>query len=84
MLEGMAEYYSVELAQKVRRGQKETRLKGNYCGGGIPCGYRIEKIDGQKKYVINESEAAVVRRIFEEYTATLQSEKEKYAPSRRV
>ena len=69
MLEGMAEYYSVELAQKVMRGQKETRIKGNYCGGGIPYGYRVEKIDGEKKYVIREEEAAVVVRIFEEYAA---------------
>ena len=69
MLEGMAEYYSVELAQKVRRGQKETRIKGNYCGGGIPYGYKVEKIDGNKKYVIHDAEAAVVVRIFEEYAA---------------
>ena len=69
LLEGMAEYYSVELAQKVMRGQRETRIKGNYCGGGIPYGYRVEKKDGEKKYVINENEAAVVIRIFEEYAA---------------
>ena len=69
LLEGMAEYYSVELAQKVRRGQHETRLKGNYCGGGLPYGYKVEKIGGSKKYVIKETEAAVVRRIFEEYAA---------------
>ena len=67
MLECMAEYYSVELAQKVRRGQKETRIKGNYCGGGIPYGYKVEKRDGNKKYVINDEEAAIVVRIFEEY-----------------
>ena len=42
LLEGMAEYYSVELAQKVSRGQKETRIKGNYSGGGIPYGYKEE------------------------------------------
>lgn len=69
MLEGMAEYYSVELAQKVMRGQRETRLKGNYCGGGIPYGYKVEKIDGNKKYVIKDEEAAIVVRIFEEYAS---------------
>lgn len=69
MLEGMAEYYSVELAQKVKRGQKETRIKGNYCGGGIPYGYKVEKIDGNKKYVICEEEAKIVTRIFEEYAS---------------
>lgn len=69
LLEGMAEYYSVELAQKVMRGQRETRIKGNYCGGGIPYGYTIAKVGNEKKYVIKEDEAAVVRRIFEEYAA---------------
>ena len=69
LLEGMAEYYSVELAQKVKRGQRETRIKGNYCGGGIPYGYTIEKVGNEKKYVIKEDEAIVVRRIFEEYAS---------------
>ena len=69
MLEGMAEYYSLELAQKVRRGQKESRLKGNYAGGGIPYGYRVETVDGNKKYVIKNEEAAIVKRMFEEYAA---------------
>lgn len=65
LLEGMAEYYSVELAQKVRRGQRESRIKGNYAGGGVPYGYKV--ID--KKFVLQEDEAKVVLRIFEEYAA---------------
>lgn len=40
LLEGMAEYYSAELAQKVSRGMRETRIKGNYAGGGSPMGTR--------------------------------------------
>lgn len=63
LLEGMAEYYSVELAQKVSRGQKETRIKGNYFGGGVPYGYKVEN----KKFVICEDQAKVVVRIFEMY-----------------
>lgn len=35
MLEGYAEYYSAELSQKVKRGMKESRLKGNYTGGHL-------------------------------------------------
>lgn len=65
LLEGMAEYYSVELAQKVSRGQRETRIKGNYSGGGIPYGYKVEN----KKFVICEDEAKIVIRIFEMYAA---------------
>lgn len=65
LLEGMAEYYSVELAQKVSRGQKETRIKGNYFGGGIPYGYKVVN----KKYVVCEEQATVINRIFEMYIA---------------
>ena len=42
MLEGYAEYYSAELSQKVRRGMKETRLKGNFTGGHLLYGYSLE------------------------------------------
>ena len=65
LLEGMAEYYSVELAQKVSRGQKETRIKGNYFGGGVPYGYKVVN----KKYVVCEEQATVIIRIFEMYIA---------------
>lgn len=63
LLEGMAEYYSAELAQKVKRGMHETRLKGNYQGGGLPYGY---KIDG-RKIVIDESKEDIVKYIFKQY-----------------
>lgn len=38
LLEGMNVYYSAELSQKVKRGMRETRLKGFYQGGGLPYG----------------------------------------------
>ena len=50
MLEGMAEYYSAELSQKVKRGMRELRAKGYYMGGTLLYGY---KKDG-KKVVIDE------------------------------
>ena len=59
VLEGMAEYYSRELTQKVKRGIKESLIKGNYIGGYILYGYDIEN----KKYVINEEESAIVRQV---------------------
>ena len=40
MLEGYAEYYSAELSVKIRRGNNESRKKGNLTGGNIPYGYR--------------------------------------------
>lgn len=63
LLEGMNQYYSAELAQKVSRGMKETRRKGLYQGGTVLYGY---KIDG-RKIVIDENDAEVVRYIYSEY-----------------
>ena len=39
MLEGMAEYYSAELSEKVTRGLTENALKCKYNGGTLPIGY---------------------------------------------
>lgn len=63
MLEGYAEYYSAELSQKVKRGMKESRLKGNFTGGTIIYGYKVEN----HKVLIDEEKAEVVRYIFEQY-----------------
>ena len=75
VLEGMAEYYSAELAQKVKRGMYEGFLKGH--ASGIVCyGYTAVPI-GQanssnriaKRYELNPIESQVVRRIFDEYAS---------------
>ena len=63
VLEGMAEYYSAELSQKVKRGIKESLIKGNYIGGYILYGFDVVN----KKYVINEVESEIVRKIFRDY-----------------
>ena len=65
LLESMNQYFSAELSQKTKRGMRETRLKGNYQGGKIVYGYRVEN----KKVVINEDEASVIRYMFERYDA---------------
>ena len=41
VLEGMSEYYSAELAIKVRRGLKENALKCRNNGGPVPLEYRV-------------------------------------------
>ena len=46
MLEGYAEYYSAELAQKIRRGQHENAMKCMNNGGNIPLGYQVDKSTG--------------------------------------
>ena len=64
LLEGMNQYFSAELSQKIKRGMRETRLKGNYQDGPLLYGY---KVDG-RKIVIDETEAETVRYIFSEYS----------------
>ncbi len=63
MLEGYAEYYSAELSQKIRRGNNESRHKGNLTGGRVPYGYKNEN----KKAVIVPEQAEVVRYIYTQY-----------------
>lgn len=64
LLEGMNQYYSAELSQKVKRGMKETRLKGLYQGGTLPYGY---KLDG-RKVAIDEQQAKHVLFMYEQYS----------------
>ena len=64
LLEGMNVYYSAELSQKVKRGMRETRLKGFYQGGGLPYGYKV--VD--RKVVIDETRAETVRFMYDSYS----------------
>lgn len=64
LLEGLNQYYSAELSQKVKRGMRETRLKGNYQGGVRPYGYN----NINHKLEVNEEEAKVVKFVFKEYS----------------
>lgn len=65
VLEGIAEYYSMELAQKIRRGQIESMAKGNYLGGVVPLGYKIVN----KKYVVDPDTVPVAQEIFQKYAS---------------
>ena len=71
MLEGMAEYYSAELSEKVVRGLTENALKCKYNGGKIPIGYQI---DENQFYQINPVTAPAVLEAFQKYAngATMQ------------
>ena len=71
MLEGMAEYYSAELSEKVVRGLTENALKCKYNGGKIPIGYHI---DENQFYQINPITAPAVLEAFQKYAngATMQ------------
>lgn len=63
VLEGMAEFYSAELSQKINRGLKESALKHNSTGGHIPLGYKVD----DKKLVIDEETAPIIREAFAMY-----------------
>lgn len=63
VLESMAEYYSAELSQKVKRGIRESLTKGYFIGGYGLFGYDV--VD--KRWVINSFEADVVRDVFNRY-----------------
>ncbi|MCQ2382833.1 MAG: recombinase family protein [Clostridia bacterium] len=63
LLEGMNQYYSADLSQKIKRGMNETRIKGYFQGGNLLYGY---KLDG-RKIVIDEEQAETVRYIFQQY-----------------
>ena len=69
VLEGMAEYYSEELSQKVKRNMKLNAEKGMFNGGYAPLGYKVIEIDfgtyKKKKLAINEETAPIVKEIFE-------------------
>lgn len=65
VLEGIAEYYSADLRQKVLRGRRETLKKGRYCGSVLPIGY---KLDEDRRVIIDEAKAPAVREAFEMYS----------------
>ncbi len=63
VLEGMAEFFSKELAQKVTRGMYQSALKAQSTGGTVPLGYRIIN----KKLEIDPLYAPIVKEAFSLY-----------------
>lgn len=63
VLEGMAEYYSAELAEKVIRGQTENALSCRFNGGTVPVGYNIVN----QHFVVNNEVAPLVLSAYEMY-----------------
>ena len=67
VLEGMAEYYSLELAQKVTRGMKETARQCKATGGNIATGYIVNP--QTHHFEIDPKLAPTVREIFARYAS---------------
>lgn len=61
VFEGFAEYYSLELAQKVKRGMRENALKGIWSSGAPPFGYQK---DESGRLVKNPEQVEILQRVF--------------------
>ncbi|NAS19407.1 recombinase family protein [Clostridium butyricum] len=62
VIEGMAEYFSKNLARETLKGLKENAYKTMHTGGLPPLGYDV---DSDKKYILNPREAESVKLIYE-------------------
>lgn len=66
VLEGMAEYYSLQLSQNIKRGLLESAKKHKAIGGRVPLGYVLNE---DRCYQIHPESAEIVRHIFERIAA---------------
>mgnify|MGYP002521667210 CR=1 FL=1 len=62
MLELIAHYFSRNLSRESKKGQYENALKGKHNGGLAPLGYSVNQ---QGDYILNQTEAEIVKKIFE-------------------
>ena len=75
MIESMDAFYSANLSQDVRRGQRQVALRGYYPGNHPPFGYKFQKIqeEGGKAvhntFIPDPPHDATVRRAFNEAAA---------------
>ena len=65
LLEGMAQYYSMDLSMKVKRGNRESALEHKTVGMRM-LGYRPDATD---HFEIDPDTAPIVKRIFTEYVS---------------
>lgn len=65
VLEGMAEYYSLQLSQNILRGQRASAEKCQSTGGNRPLGYKTDPVT--KQFIIDPETAPTVRLVFELY-----------------
>ena len=75
MIESMDAFYSANLSQDVRRGQRQVAIRGYYPGNLAPYGYKIKKVqeDGGRAvhntFIPDPPYDDIVRRIFREASA---------------
>ncbi len=65
LLEGLAEYYSLELGQKIKRGLRESAYKCQ-ATGIRPFGYQVNE---DKTFSVHLEEAVIVKKVFQDFLA---------------
>jgi len=65
VIEGMNEYYSLNLSREVKKGLRENALNSRVTGEPPALGFSVDR--NTQKYIINEYEAEAVRLIFQMY-----------------
>jgi len=68
------EFYARDISNKVRSAVRARKLKGEYVNGLVPIGYRKDP-HNKHRLLVEETGAAVVRRIFEMASADMGSKK---------
>ena len=63
ILLSFAQFEREVIGERIRDKIAASRQKGMWMGGNVPLGYDVE----DRKLVVNDAEAAVVRRIFERF-----------------
>ncbi len=64
VIEGMAAYYSEQLSQNIKRGQRASAAKAQSTGGNRPLGYLTGP---DKKFIIDPESAPTVKLVFNLY-----------------
>ncbi len=67
VLESMAEYFSAELSQKIRRGMDINAQKCLSIGSSVGLGFKVDK--QSREFFVDQDEAETVREIFERYAS---------------
>ena len=62
MIEAMDEYYSINLAEEVKRGMTEKAKRGGILSVA-PFGYKVDN----NKYVVVEEESQILKKVFNDY-----------------
>lgn len=67
VMESLAEYYSANLSKHIKRGQRESAIRGSHVGGIPPFGFKSVTVGDKIKLVADEINAPIIKYVFEQY-----------------